>query len=210
MKFKNILFDLDGTLTDPGMGITNSILFALKKDGLPLLSREELYPFIGPPLIDSFQKYCGVTLEKAQLLLKYYREYFTEKGMFENTVYPGIPAVLEMLQKQGIRLFVATSKPEPFAVRILEHFNLADYFSFIGGSTLDEKRTDKAGVIDYVLKENALSPKETLMVGDRCYDIEGARKCNIAVAAVLFGYGDYEELKTADYIIDKPDDLLKI
>lgn len=210
MAYKNYLFDLDGTLTDPGLGITNSILYALKKQGFPLLPRQELYKFIGPPLLESFQQYCGATKEQSQSLVTAYREYFTQKGMFENVVYNGIPAVLSQLKEQGAALYVATSKPEPFAKQILEHFDLAQYFTFIGGSTLDETRTKKEEVIDYVLKENGLDPRESIMVGDRYYDIEGARCCGLAVAAVLFGYGDREELKTADHLIETPKELLDI
>jgi phosphoglycolate phosphatase len=210
MTFKNYLFDLDGTLTDPGLGITNSILYALKKHGFPLLPKEELYKFIGPPLLDSFEKYCDATPEEAKKLLAYYREYFTEKGMFENTVYPGIKQTLSRLKESGAALFVATSKPEPFAKQILEHFDLAKYFTFIGGSTLDETRTKKEEVIAYVLNENGLVPGDCLMVGDRYYDIEGAHCCGLAVAAVLFGYGNSEELKTADYLIETPEALLRI
>ncbi|MBQ4093290.1 MAG: HAD hydrolase-like protein, partial [Firmicutes bacterium] len=141
MPFNYYLFDLDGTLTDPGLGIKNSIRYALNKHGLLPLSDDTLNRFIGPPLLDSFQKYCGVNEEEAILLLKYYREYFTQKGMFENKVYPGITELLAELINRGKELFVATSKPEPFAIQILEHFELASFFSFIGGSTLDEKRT---------------------------------------------------------------------
>ncbi|MBQ8894006.1 MAG: HAD family hydrolase [Clostridia bacterium] len=210
MKFKNYLFDLDGTLTDPETGIKNSILYALVKCGLPPLTGDTLNAFIGPPLLDSFQIYCGVSPENAKILLQYYREYFKEKGMFENTVYPGIKETLQALKKRGSRLYIATSKPEPFAKQILEHFNLMEYFSFVGGSTLDETRTKKEEVIQYVLKECDLNPADCLMVGDRYYDIEGARSCGIMVAAVLFGYGDADELKTADYLIDEAKNLLII
>lgn len=210
MRFKNYLFDLDGTLTDPGLGIKNSIRYALCKMGKPILPDETLDAFIGPPLLDSFQKYCNATPEEAETLLQYYREYFKEKGMFENLVYPGIPEVLAKLKSQGAALYVATSKPEPFAKQILEHFDLASYFTFIGGSTLDETRTKKEEVIRYVLQENGLNADACLMVGDRYYDIEGARSCGMKVAAVLFGYGSREELKTADYLIESPAELAEI
>lgn len=210
MNYHVYLFDLDGTLTDPGPGIKNSIRYALSKKGLPALSEEILNAFIGPPLLDSFAEHCGATPADAQLLLKYYREYFADRGMFENTVYPGIAEVLAALKERGAKLYVATSKPEPFAKQILAHFGLAPYFDFIGGSTMDETRTKKAEVIDYVLKENDLNANECLMVGDRYYDIEGARSCGLGAAAVLFGYGDFEELKSADYLLEKPEELLNI
>ncbi len=208
--YKYILFDLDGTLTDPGLGIKNSIRYALHKQNRPIPNEEVLNAFIGPPLIETFMKYCAVNRSEAESLLADYREYFKEKGMFENKVYPDIEKMLSALNKKGCCLFVATSKPEPFAKRILEHFNLATYFTFIGGSTLNETRTKKNEVIEYVLKENTLSAEECLMVGDRYYDIEGARKCGMKVAAVLFGYGSQEELSSADYIIASPMELLKI
>ncbi len=208
--YKHILFDLDGTLTDPGLGIKNSIRYALKKQNRPIPAEEILNAFIGPPLIDTFMKYCAVTRPEAESLLADYREYFKAKGMFENKVYPDIQKMLDALNKNGTHLYVATSKPEPFAIKILEHFGLARYFDFIGGSTLNETRTKKTEVIDYVLMENSLDPKDCLMVGDRFYDIEGARKCGLDVAAVLFGYGSKEELCSADFLLSSPMELLKI
>ncbi len=210
MNYKNILFDLDGTLTDPELGITNSICYALLKQNRPVPNQNVLNTFIGPPLIGAFMERCNVSRAEAESLLQDYREYFKEKGMFENKVYPGIPEMLESLKKSGCRLYVATSKPEPFAKQILEHFDLTKYFTFIGGSTLSETRTHKEEVIDYVLKENRLQPQDCLMVGDRYYDIEGARKCGLKVAAVLFGYGDREELQSADYLIHTPMELMSI
>lgn len=207
---KHVLFDLDGTLTDPGLGIKNSIRYALHKQNRPVPSEETLNAFIGPPLIETFMKYCGVNRTEAESLLMDYREYFKEKGMFENKVYPDIEKTLATLKEQGVYLYVATSKPEPFATRILEHFGLAEYFDFIGGSTLNETRTKKEEVIAYVLEKNRLTPTDCLMVGDRYYDIEGARKCGLKVAAVLFGYGDREELSSADYIVSTPMELLEI
>lgn len=208
MNYQNILFDLDGTLTDPAEGIKNSIRYALNKQNRPELDDRTLNAFIGPPLIDSFIKYCKATRSEAESLVADYREYFRSRGMFENKVYPLIPEMLSALKKEGCSLFVATSKPEPFAITILEHFDLAKYFDFIGGSTLQETRTNKTEVIQYVLEANHLEAATCLMVGDRCYDIEGAKNCNMKVAAVLFGYGDEQELKDADFIITSPMDLL--
>ena len=147
-------------------------------------------------------------LKKGPQDFKDYREYFRSKGMFENKVYPDIPEMLQALKQEGCALFVATSKPEPFAKTILEHFDLAKYFDFIGGSTLQETRTKKTEVIEYVLETNKLNAADCLMVGDRYYDIEGARNCNMKVAAVLFGYGDEKELESADYLITSPMELL--
>lgn len=210
MRFENYLFDLDGTLTDPALGITNSILYALEKFGHPLPPRAELYSFIGPPLIDSFRDYCKVSLEDAKKLLSLYREYFSVKGLFENTVYIGIPEVLQKLKDRGVQLYVATSKPEQFAKQILDHFDLSRYFTFIGGSTMEETRTKKDEVIQYVLKTNHLKPEKSLMIGDRIYDVEGARICGLSVAAVLYGYGRQEELDSADFLVNTPEELLNI
>lgn len=131
MKYEVILFDLDGTITDPGIGITNSVAYALEKFNIKVKEREELYRFIGPPLMDSFQNFYGFTKEDAEQSVIYYREYYQEKGMLENYVYEGMEQLLQQLKKMGGTLIVATSKPEKFAVQILEHFHLAQYFSFI-------------------------------------------------------------------------------
>lgn len=210
MTYKHFLFDLDGTLTDPAMGITNSILYAMEKFGLPKVAREELYCFIGPPLLEMFQSQFGVNKEEAQTMLNLYREYFSTKGLYENSLYSGIKETLAALKAQGATLCLATSKPEIFAKEIMKHFDLDQYFDFIGGSTLEETRTKKEDVIAYVLKEANLPKESTLMVGDRIYDIEGANVHSIPCAAVLYGYGDREELKDADYILEKFEELLGI
>ena len=133
-KYDIILFDLDGTLTDPGMGITNSVMHALKKYGIEVENRETLYKFIGPPLIDSFEKYYGFSHEEAVKSVDYYREYYADKGIYENEVYNGIEAMLQKLSEEGKKIILATSKPEPFAREILRHFDLDKYFLFAAGS----------------------------------------------------------------------------
>ncbi len=210
MPYSNYLFDLDGTLTDPGLGIKNSIRYALKQKGLPSLTEEELDAFIGPPLLDSFARYCHASPEEAKALVVAYREYFSTKGLFENMVYDGIPDVLEALRARGARLFVATSKPEPYAKQILEHFDLAKYFTFIGGSTMDETRTDKAEVIAYVLSHTGIDPSESVMVGDRIYDIRGGATCGLSTVGVLYGYGSREELARADWLVELPRELAEL
>lgn len=200
LKYKNYLFDLDGTLTDPGLGIKNSIRYALEHFGLPILDDKTLDCFIGPPLMDSFQKYCGVSAEDAAELLRLYRVYFADKGLFENEILDGASELLEKLASKGGKIYLATSKPEPFAVKILDHFGLSRYFDFIGGSTLDETRNKKSEVISYVLEENQLRAGESLMIGDRKYDVEGAKECGLDSAGVLVGYGSAEELSGADYV----------
>ena len=210
MSYSNYLFDLDGTLTDPGVGIKNSIRYALEQKGLPSLTEAELDAFIGPPLLDSFSRYCHATAEEAKTLVVAYREYFSTKGLFENLVYDGIPEALCALKEKGARLFVATSKPEQFAKQILAHFDLTQYFTFIGGSTMDETRTDKAEVIAYVLRETGIRPEESVMIGDRIYDVRGGASCGLATVGVLYGYGSREELAEADRVIAKPCQLAEL
>lgn len=200
MKNKRyVLWDLDGTLTESAPGIINSVLYALERMGIHENDRAKLEAFVGPPLLESFQKFYSMTPEEALDGMKYYREYFVEKGMFENQVYPGIPEVLEELSRKGYHLAVATSKPEVYSVRILEHFGLTGCFEFIGGSTLDEKRCEKADVITYVMETLGLDSNrhQILMVGDRRHDVQGAAANGISCLGVLYGYGSTEELKKA-------------
>ncbi|MBQ5840810.1 MAG: HAD hydrolase-like protein [Clostridia bacterium] len=198
MSERYILFDLDGTLTDPGIGITNCVGYALQKCGVYPASREELYPYIGPSLTWGFQRYHGLSEEQAKQALTYYRERFSVKGMYENEVYDGIPALLEELRGRGARLLVATSKPEEFTNEILRHFGLAEYFDFVAGNTLDDRRPTKASVIAYLQeKYPAITARNSIMVGDREYDILGARERGLPAVGVLYGYGSREELEKA-------------
>ncbi len=208
-----ILFDLDGTLTDSGPGITNSAAYALKKYGIEVADRTELYKFIGPPLKESFEKYYGFSAEEAGKAVEYYREYYTDKGMFENSVYEGIEALLRDIRKSGKMAVVATSKPELFAKRILEYFDLAKYFNDIVGATMDETRTKKDEVISCILHGRDIPDQaRVLMVGDREYDILGAKKTGIDSLGVLFGFGSYEELKKAGatYIAETVKDIYPV
>lgn len=195
-KIKNLLFDLDGTLTDPMEGITKSVQYALKKQGIIEEDLWNLTKFIGPPLMDSFQKYYGFSEEEAKQAVVDYREYFSPTGKFENKVYEGIPAMLAALKEQGFTLALATSKPEVFALDILEHFELKQYFDFVGGALLDG-RTDKAEVISYVLTSIEAKKEETVMIGDREHDLIGAAKNGLFSVGVLYGYGDREEHEKA-------------
>ena len=194
---KNVLFDLDGTLTDPAEGITNALMHAQRRLGMAVSPREALYVFIGPPLIEMFMSEWGLTRAEADQALLYYREHFSVKGLFENVPYPGIGACLGSLKAAGLRLFVATSKPEPLSLRILEHFDLLKYFEAVAGSTMDEQRTKKGEVIAYALDTYALDPSETVMVGDRKHDVIGARENGLDCIGVLYGYGSREELMEA-------------
>lgn len=211
--YKYILFDLDGTLTDPGIGITNSVMYALKKFGIEVDDRASLYKFIGPPLLDSFQKFYGFSKEESELGLKYYREYFRPKGLYENEVYEGIETLLLELKKRQKKLLVATSKPEEFAVEILKHFKIYDYFDYVAGASMDETRVKKADVIAYALESCGITDKASVvMIGDREHDILGAKENGLDSIGVLYGYGDYEEHKNADAtnIAETVEDVLKI
>ena len=194
-----ILFDLDGTLTDPKEGITKSVRHALNHYGIQVDDLDTLTPFIGPPLTDSYKKYYGFSDEQAWEGVLVYREYFSERGWHENKEYPGIKEMLDALKKAGKVLLVATSKPEEFGRKILEYFGMAGYFDFIGGADMEETRVRKADVIRYVLEQYGLDrTPETLarcvMVGDRDHDVLGARECGMDCVGVLYGYGDRQEM----------------
>ncbi|MBQ9031572.1 MAG: HAD-IA family hydrolase [Parasporobacterium sp.] len=207
------LFDLDGTLTDPGEGITNSVMYALRKYGIGVTDRTTLYRFIGPPLVESFMNFYDFPKEQALEAVEYYREYFRDRGIFENRPYDGIAEELADLKAHGKTVALATSKPEEFAVRILKHFDLYPYFDFVAGATMDGSRSRKADVIRYALESLGVEDKsKVLMVGDREQDVLGAAANQIKCAGVLYGYGDYEELSRAgaDYIIAKPQELLRL
>ena len=208
----HLLFDLDGTLTDPGEGITNSVAYALKKRGIVVADRTELNCFIGPPLTKSFMQYYGLSEEDATQAVTDYREYFVPNGMFENKVYDGISDLLAGLKASGKRLIVATSKPEKFAIQILEHFGLLPYFDRVYGATMDLSRSKKGDVIAYALREEKISPDEALMIGDRHHDVDGAHENGLAAVGVLYGYGDREEHEAAgaDFIVATVRELGKL
>lgn len=192
-----ILMDLDGTITDPKEGITRSVRIALRRFGIEEQDSKRLEAFIGPPLLESFQVFYGMDQEQACRALTAYREYFADRGIFENRVYDGMERMLARWTAAGFTLMVATSKPTVFARRILDHFGLARYFSFVGGSELDGARTAKGDVIRYVLEHEGVNPAAAVMVGDRKHDILGARQAGIASVGVLYGYGSREELEQA-------------
>lgn len=195
MEASCFLFDLDGTLTDPGIGITNSVMYALRKFGIEETDREKLYRFIGPPLAESFEQFYGFSKLAAVLAVDYYREYYTKQGIFQNRLYNGIKPLLSSLHQQGKTIVLATSKPEVFAQKILKHFEIDSYFHFIAGSLLDGQRTNKAEVIAYALEH--CSDQKSVMIGDRKHDVIGAKKCGLDCVGVLFGYGSRKELEEA-------------
>jgi len=209
----HILLDLDGTLTDPKVGILTSLQHALRELGEPVPEVDELGWCIGPPLKDAFETMFGREQhEKIAEGIRYFRERFGEIGLFENEVYPHIPAMLEQLQQQGHSLHIATSKPEVFAIRILDHFHLAKAFTSIHGSELDGTRGNKAELIAYILENQSISSHDTLMIGDRKHDILGAVANDVQGIGVLWGYGSREELETAGATAcaDTPGELVEV
>ena len=193
-----ILFDLDGTLTDSAQGILNSVRYACRKLGLEMPSEATLRKFLGPPLIESFRTLLGLHDADAERALTAFREYFPVTGIFENEVYDGVPALLADLKAAGKTVLLVTSKPEEYAKRIMEHFDLAQYCDFICGATLDETRTDKAEVIAYALATAGITDKAgVVMVGDREHDVLGAKKNGLPCIGAVYGYGTAEELTAA-------------
>lgn len=206
----HIFFDLDGTLTDPGLGITNSVMYALEKFGI-YQEREKLYKFIGPPLLHSFKEFCGFSEEQSIKAIEYYREYFGDRGLLENEVYDGIPQVLEQLKSAGHHLLVATSKPTFYAEKILGNFGLDRYFEYVSGCDMNEKNSTKADIIRKAMDVSKAACEDVLMIGDRKYDIIGAKANGVRSVGVLYGYGDRNELEGAgaDYIAETVKDILK-
>ena len=206
-----ILFDLDGTLTDPLEGITRSIQHALERLGARNRTRAELAAYIGPPLRGTFafllETQDPLAIERAMSL---YRERFSAIGLFENEVYADVPDILARLQSMRYALYIATAKPGIYAEKILEHFSLARYFTAIYGSELDGRYDDKAELIAHILRQERLAPDTTVMVGDRSHDIVAARQNGLRSIGVTYGYGTYEELVEAgaDRICRTPADIL--
>ncbi|MBR5520858.1 MAG: HAD-IA family hydrolase [Oscillospiraceae bacterium] len=209
MKYKAIFFDLDGTLTNPELGITNCIRYAAEYFGVKT-KREDLVKYIGPPLRDTFVEL--INDESADEAVAKYRERFAPIGIYENEVYPGVPQVLETLKEKGYILCTASSKPQNFVDTILDHFDLKKYFDFVGGATMDGRISKKEDVIDIVLAETGFKPEEVLMVGDRMYDLAGAAEFGMDAVGVLYGFGSHEELSGYDSIalIDNICGLLEI
>lgn len=212
-SFRYIFLDLDGTVFDSECGITNSVQYALRRYGIEEADTESLKRFIGPPLKTSFMEFYGFSEEKAKQAVQVYREYYSEKGIFQGTVYPDMEKMLDYINKSGMYAVLATSKPEEFAKRILEHTGLDKYFKLIAGATFDEKRNEKYDVIVYALDKLDISDRSTvLMVGDREFDVEGAKAAGIRSAGVLYGFGSEAELRAAgaDYIAADVNELIRI
>lgn len=210
-----LLFDLDGTLTDPKEGITKSVQYALKSFGIEETDLDKLEPFIGPPLKNSFMDFYGFDEEKAELAVEKYRENFKDVGIFQNKVYDGIPQMLRKLKLKGKRLAVSSSKPQVFVERILDHFDLRKYFDVVVGSELDGRRVEKEEVVEEALRqllgERKYRHEEVVIIGDRKFDVEGGLAHDITTMAVAYGYGSMEELKEAkaEYIVRSVQELEK-
>ncbi len=209
MKYKAIFFDLDGTLTNPELGITNCIRYAAEYYGVKT-RREDLRKYIGPPLRDTFVEL--IDEEHADEAVAKYRERFAPIGLFENEVYPGVPQTMAKLKEMGFILCTASSKPQNFVDTILEHFDLKKYFDFVGGATMDGRISKKEDVINIVLEKTGFKPEDVLMVGDRMFDLTGAAEFGMDAVGVLYGFGSREELSAYDSIalIDNICELIKI
>lgn len=211
--YEYVFFDLDGTLTNPFVGIASSVKYALNKFGIEVENLRDLAIFIGPPLYDSFTKFYHMSDEEAKTAIKYYRERYEVTGWMENYVYDGIYTLLDTLKKKGYKLVIATSKPENTTNFILKHFDLLKYFDFVAGATLDGTRIHKDQVIKHALDSlNITDPSKVIMVGDRKFDVLGAKEFNIETIAVEYGYGNKEEFiaSGAAYIVKDVLDILNI
>ena len=212
-QYKYLLLDLDGTITDSETGITRCVEYALNHFGIQVDDLRELSPFIGPPLLDSFKDFYNFTDEQAAIAVEKYRERYEKKGILENKLYPGIGEFLAEARLKDKIVILATSKPEIFAKRILDYFELSNYFSFVAGSGLDGSLHTKTDVIDYILQSNKIIDlSSVVMIGDRKHDIIRAKNVGIDSIGVLYGFGDYKELSEAgaDYIVEDIPALRKL
>ena len=212
-QFTNVLFDLDGTLTDPAEGIVRCIQYSLDRLQVTCPAAEELTRYIGPPLREVFVSICN-SADKAfiERAITVFRERFSTVGLFENSPYPEVPYMLECLNSCSYRLFVATSKPQVFAERILQHFSLSDHFEEIHGNDLEGRLDDKAELVRELLVNRGLDPKETIMVGDRKHDVIAAKTNGLVSVGVTYGYGSGEELIDAgvDYLCHSPGEIVSL
>lgn len=204
MKQKVILFDLDGTITDPKIGITKSFQYALQHFGIQVDNLDALEPVIGPPLKKSFSEFYHLSEEQIECAIEKYRERFSTVGLYENEIYDGMENLLKELSEAGYTLEIASSKPTVFVEKICEHFKIKQYFTHIVGSFLDGRRGEKEEVVEEAIRLSKATPDHIIMVGDRIYDVIGAHKKGIAVIGVSYGYGGRQELEEAgaDVIVD--------
>ncbi len=198
-NYKTIAFDLDGTLTDPESGLTSGFAYALSKIGIDYGDKKSLKRFIGPPLKAEFIAVYGMTDEVAEETVRLFREYFSVYGWWDNKLYAGVSKMLETLRGRGKKIILATSKPEIFAKKILRLFNIEKYFDFIGGATLDHTRVEKSQVLEYSLRASSAEKEDSILVGDRKFDAEGAHAVGIDSLGVLYGYGTREEIENCGF-----------
>ena len=198
MKYNTMIFDLDGTLTDPKDGITRCVQYALAKMGIDEPDPDLLIPYIGPPLAYGFRTFHGIGEDRIPHAIAAYRERFATVGMLENKPYEGIADLLTALKERGCRIVLATSKLETYAVQILEHFQMAPHFDFVAGSLLDGSRAEKGAVIAHVLQTLSLHPSQALMIGDTKFDVIGAQENGLDSVAVSYGYGEWRETLAAN------------
>jgi len=208
---KYILFDLDGTLTDPAVGILSGVRYALDYFGIEYGDDESLFCYIGPPLRESFRDYAGLSENDAEIAVKKYREYYSVTGVKQNKLYDGVTRMLEELKSKGFVLSLATSKPTAFAKVILEDFGIDKFFSFVAGSEFDGTRDKKADVVEYALSSLGAEPSDAVMVGDRLHDVNGAAAHGVKCIGVTYGYGTREELCSAGAYttVDSPLEIVK-
>lgn len=208
MPFQTLLFDLDGTVTDSALGVTRSFAYALDAYGIHV-DPSELFKVVGPPLHVSFMDFYGFSRADAFRAVDKYREYYREKGIYECRVYDGVWELFAKLKASGRELLIASSKPEFFVKQILDNFGITEFFDFVAGSLLDGSRSDKAEVVDYALSHAKGKIEKTVMIGDRCFDVEGGHAKGLPVIGVTWGYGSRQELTDsgAEFIVDTPDEL---
>lgn len=211
-RYKAVLFDFDGTLADTSEGIFKSLQYAFEADGKPSPDLATLRKFIGPPIYDSFRTLFGYPEEKINFMVRKYRERYREKGWREARIYEGIPALLRTLYENGVSIATASSKPTPYIEQILREQGLFEYMNYIGGTRFDEKHVEKAAIIRDAMRHLDAAPVETVMVGDRLYDILGAKAAGIPCIAVLYGFGSCEEFEKydADFVAETPADVQKL
>ena len=208
-KYDIIAFDLDGTLTDPSPGLIEGFVYCFKKLGIEIGDKESLAKYIGPSLFDLWQVDFGFTPDEANYALEVFREYYNICGWWDNTPYPGIHETLARLREGGKTLILATSKPEDTAKKVLKLFGLTEYFDFIGGAG-SHKKDQKWEVLAYSLSSVGVDTEDKealsrcILVGDRCYDAEGAAKCGIDSMGVLYGHGTDEEIASSGFTLTAP------